>query len=198
MQPKILSIALLLFVGAVQAEEPKKLLSTDDVDCSRVKGYQAREQCYAEQKKPDPATEIKDATGKPLADRMAWQNKDQAPVNSILKGDLACERFSRRPADKATITVKDASQEFEGRAVYVYLKVINEGNETELPDDYMNERLVNTFAVKMTDGKIHRLGEGQWIEKDTRVRGGNPYRIKMHAINPGNAIVTDIVCLTQS
>nr|DAX93797.1 MAG TPA: hypothetical protein [Caudoviricetes sp.] len=50
----------------------------------------------------------------------------------------------------------------------------------------------------MTDGKIHRLGEGQWIETDTRVRGGNTYKIKMHAINPGNAIVTDIVCLTQS
>lgn len=194
---KKLSIALLLLAGIAQADGTKRLLGMDEVDCNRIKDYRLRQQCVAEQSKPDPAKEVKDATGKPLADRMAWQNKDQTPVQGILKGDLVCERFSRRPADKATITVKDASQEFDGRAVYVYLKVINEGNETELPDDYMNERLANTFAVKMTDGKIHRLGEGQWIEKDTRVRGGNPYRIKMHAINPGNAIVTDIVCLTQ-
>lgn len=194
---KKLSIALLLLSGIAQADGTQRLLGMDEVDCNRIKDYNLRQQCVAEQNKPDPAKEVKDASGKPLADRMAWQNKNQVPVQGILKGDLVCERFSRRPADKATITVKDASQEFEGRAVYVYLKVINEGNETELPDDYMNERLANTFAVKMTDGKIHRLGEGQWIEKDTRVRGGNPYRIKMHAINPGNAIVTDIVCLTK-
>ena len=109
-------------VPAPQEPAERRLVGADEADCNKVKDYRARQQCQQAKQKSKPQTEQPHGkTETPLAERMAWQH-DEAPVAAILDGDMACERTDTRSSDHQKITVSDASQDFDGRAVHLCRK----------------------------------------------------------------------------
>ena len=128
---------------------------------------------------------------------MAWQH-DEAPVAAILNGDVACERTDTRSSDHQKITVSDASQDFDGRAVHLYLKVSKESATKEIPDYYVREILPNTFAARLSNGTWTHLGKnGQWQDKATRVERDTAYRVGFTLYPPSGVIVKGVACLSD-
>ena len=185
-------------VSTPTTQEPaeRHLVGSDEADCNKVKDYRARQQCQQAKQKSKPQTEQPHGkTETPLAGRMAWQN-DETPVSAILNSDVACERTDTRISDHQKITVSDASQDFDGRAVYLYLKVSKESATKEIPDYYVQEILPNTFVALLSDGTWIRLGKsGQWLDKATRVHRDTAYRVGFTLYPPSGVIVKGIACL---
>ena len=185
-------------VPAPQEPAERRLVGADEADCNKVKDYRARQQCQQVKQKSKPQTEQPHGkTETPLAERMAWQH-DETPVSAILNGDVACERTDTRISDHQKITVSDASQDFDGRAVHLYLKVSKESATREIPDYYVREILPNTFAARLSNGTWTHLGKnGQWQDKATRVERDTAYRVRYTLYPPGSAIVEGIACLSD-
>lgn len=185
-------------VSTPTTQEPaeRRLVGSDEVDCNKVKDYRARQQCQ-QSKRQAQHEQTRGKTETPLAERMAWQH-DEAPVAAILNGDVACERTDTRSSDHQKITVSDASQDFDGRAVHLYLKVSKESATREIPDYYVREILPNTFAARLSNGTWTHLGKnGQWQDKATRVERDTAYRVRYTLYPPGSAIVEGIACLSD-
>lgn len=185
-------------VPAPQEPAERRLVGADEADCNKVKDYRARQQCQQAKQKSKPQTEQpRGKTETPLAERMAWQH-DEAPVAAILNGDVACERTDTRSSDHQKITVSDASQDFDGRAVHLYLKVSKESATKEIPDYYVREILPNTFAVRLSNGTWTHLGKnGQWQDKATRVERDTAYRVGFTLYPPSGVIVKGVACLSD-
>ena len=185
-------------VSTPTTQEPaeRRLVGADEADCNKVKDYRARQQCQqAKQKSKPQAEQPHGKTETPLAERMAWQH-DEAPVAAILDGDMACERTDTRSSDHQKITVSDASQDFDGRAVHLYLKVSKESATKEIPDYYVREILPNTFVARLSNGTWTHLGKnGQWQDKATRVERDTAYRVGFTLYPPSGVIVKGIACL---
>lgn len=183
-------------VSTPTTQEPaeRRLVGSDEVDCNKVKDYRARQQCQ-QSKRQAQNEQTRGKTETPLAERMAWQH-DEAPVAAILNGDVACERTDTRSSDHQKITVSDASQDFDGRAVHLYLKVSKESATREIPDYYVREILPNTFAARLSNGTWTHLGKnGQWQDKATRVERDTAYRVRYTLYPPNGVIVKGVVCL---
>lgn len=183
-------------VPAPQEPAERRLVGADEADCNKVKDYRARQQCQ-QSKRQAQNEQTRGKTETPLAERMAWQH-DEAPVAAILNGDVACERTDTRSSDHQKITVSDASQDFDGRAVHLYLKVSKESATKEIPDYYVREILPNTFAARLSNGTWTHLGKnGQWQDKATRVERDTAYRVGFTLYPPSGVIVKGVACLSD-